>query len=230
MVFKLRVRIRFTEEKRRIDLLQGTLPSSATASRTSPAMAVSTSQTSLLDQKITEALKTSTSPHSPHHLSLAHQTLHNLQHQHHWRSLTLHTHSPTSPHLPLSRPLLSGLPSKRLYTHPDEQIALLKEAARRRSAGLPVEDDPAPQREWVVPTHLREKWTVRELAEVFGDMTVAPPAAAGEEDEDAQGQQSKEGAEDKWRTTKRALLGIVEDDSTVVYYLVHDGIVKPRQN
>ncbi|KAK8167425.1 tRNA-splicing endonuclease subunit Sen15, partial [Phyllosticta citribraziliensis] len=169
--------------------------------------------------------------HSSHHLSLAHQTLHNLEHQHHWHSLTLHTHSPSSPHLPLSRPLLSGLPTKRLYTHPDEQIALLKEAARRRSAGLPAEGDPAPQREWVVPTHLREKWTVRQLAEAFGDMTVVPPEPASEQNTGATGQQSKEGGEeDKWRTSKRALLAIVEDDSTVVYYLVHDGIVKPRQN
>ncbi|KAK8151318.1 tRNA-splicing endonuclease subunit Sen15 [Phyllosticta citrichinensis] len=187
-------------------------------------------QPSLLDQKITEALQGSASGHSSHHLSLAHQTLHNLEHQHHWGSLTLHTHSPSSPHLPLSRPLLSGLPPKRLYTHPDEQIALLKEAARRRSDGLPVEGDPAPQREWVVPTHLREKWTVRQLAEAFGDMTVVPPEPESEQKTGAKGQQSKEGEEDKWRTTKRALLAIVEDDSTVVYYLVHDGIVKPRQN
>lgn len=194
-------------------------------------MALTTSpQTSLLDRKITMALEaSSTSPHSPHHLSLAHQTLHNLEHQHHWSSLTLHTHSPSSPHVPLSRPLLSGLPPKRLYTHPDEQIALLKEAARRKAAGKPSEGDPPPQREWVVPTHLREKWTVRELVEVFGDMSVVPPepAASGENKD---GVVESEQQQDKWRTTKRALLGIVEDDSTVVYYLVHDGVVKPRQN
>ena len=29
---------------------------------------------------------------------------------------------------------------------------------------------------------------------------------------------------------KRVLLATVDDDSTVVYYIVHDGIVKPRQN
>jgi len=29
---------------------------------------------------------------------------------------------------------------------------------------------------------------------------------------------------------KRLLLAVVSDDSTVVYYFVHDGIVKPRQN
>ena len=29
---------------------------------------------------------------------------------------------------------------------------------------------------------------------------------------------------------KRLLLATLDDDSTVVYYIVHDGIVKPRQN
>ena len=35
---------------------------------------------------------------------------------------------------------------------------------------------------------------------------------------------------EKWRSTKRVVLATVSDDSTVVYYIVHDGIVKPRQN
>lgn len=35
---------------------------------------------------------------------------------------------------------------------------------------------------------------------------------------------------DKWRQTKRLLLATVDDDSTIVYYIVNDGIVKPRQN
>jgi len=29
---------------------------------------------------------------------------------------------------------------------------------------------------------------------------------------------------------KRLLLATLQDDSTVVYYIIHDGIVKPRQN
>ena len=29
---------------------------------------------------------------------------------------------------------------------------------------------------------------------------------------------------------KRVLLATLHDDSTVVYYIMHDGIVKPRQN
>jgi tRNA-splicing endonuclease subunit Sen15 len=33
-----------------------------------------------------------------------------------------------------------------------------------------------------------------------------------------------------WRTTKRVVLAIADADSTVVYYILHDGVVKPRQN
>lgn len=40
------------------------------------------------------------------------------------------------------------------------------------------------------------------------------------------------GGRSKWREDlpKRLLLATLDDDSTVVYYIVHDGIVKPRQN
>jgi tRNA-splicing endonuclease subunit Sen15, fungi type len=40
------------------------------------------------------------------------------------------------------------------------------------------------------------------------------------------------GEPNKWRITqpKRVVMAILDDDSTVVYYIVHDGVVKPRQN
>ncbi|KAK0640273.1 putative tRNA-splicing endonuclease subunit tsp-1 [Lasiodiplodia hormozganensis] len=159
-------------------------------------------------------------PQTTAHTALALQIQHNLQHQHQWTALTLHTHSPLPPHAALPRPLLSGLPPRRLYIHPDEQIELLKEDARRKKKGEPAEE-PAPEREWVLPSHLREKWSLRRLGEVFDAVGEVPPLADGAEDA---------GRPNKWRTTKRVMLGILEDDSTVVYYLVHDGPVKPRQN
>ncbi|KAH7047423.1 tRNA-splicing endonuclease subunit Sen15 [Macrophomina phaseolina] len=159
-------------------------------------------------------------PQTTAHHALALQVQHNLQHAHQWTSLQLHTHSPLAPHAPLPRPLLSGMPPRRLYIHPDEQVEILKEQAARRNAGEAV-DEPRPEREWVVPTHLREKWTLARLAGVFDRVGQVPPAPDGEGEGEEAG---------KWRTVKRAMLGIVEDDSTVVYYLVHDGLVKPRQN
>ena len=119
-----------------------------------------------------------------------------------------------------------------------------------------------PRREWVLPTQLREKWSLRKFAEVFDGIGLEPPSTedgvggvtegdgkpdgqsgkrgAGDAKANkgsAQGEASEVGAEggmDRYEGTqkevKRVLLATVSDDSTVVYYIVHDGIVKPRQN
>lgn len=51
----------------------------------------------------------------------------------------------------------------------------------------------------------------------------------GDDDDPADGET---GETNEWRMKmpKRLLMAILEDDSTVVYYIVHDGVVKPRQN
>jgi tRNA-splicing endonuclease subunit Sen15 len=166
--------------------------------------------------------------HLPSLHALATQIEHNLVHQHYWSDLTHHTHSPLN-NAPLPRPLLSGVPPQRLYTHPDEQIELLKDADRARKArsegeegGLEVKAEP--EREWILPTRLSEKWTLRRLAEVFDGISLMPP-------EPEAGEQEQHGKKDnEWRKTKRIVLATVDTDSTVVYYIVQDGVVKPRQN
>jgi tRNA-splicing endonuclease subunit Sen15 len=169
-----------------------------------------------------------TALHLPQLQSLALQIQHNLQYQHYWTDLHVHTHSPLS-NEPLPRPLVSGLPPQRIYVHPDEQVELLKEADRRRKAGKSTAEGSAlqvkaePEREWILPTRLNEKWSLRRLAEVFDAIDFVPPAPG-----DASSSQSV--PNNPWRTTKRVLLGTVDSDSTVVYYIVHDGVVKPRQN
>jgi tRNA-splicing endonuclease subunit Sen15 len=164
------------------------------------------------------------SAHLPHEQSLARQILHNLQHQHHWSQLQVHTRSPVT-NEPLPRPLVSGLPPQRLYVHPDEQVELLKQADSRRKAGqsTTLEVKAESEREWVLPTRLNEKWTLHRLAEVFDAIDMVP--SAPESDAPAH-----DGPANPWRTTKRALLASVDSDSTVVYYIIHDGVVKPRQN
>ena len=143
----------------------------------------------------TKASQTTT--HPPHLHALATQIQGNLLHQHDWNSLATHTHSPIPPHRLLPRPLLSGLPPHRIYTHPDTQLqALMKNKTT----------DDTPETEWVLPTHIEEKWTIQRLCEVFEGVP------AGEEGR------------------KRVLLATVGQDSTVVYYILHEGIVKPRQN
>ena len=158
--------------------------------------------------------------HLPFYHTLTLQILHNLQYQHDWTYLHIHTHSPLTGAL-LPRPLLSGLPPHRIYVHPDDQVEELKRG-----------DDPLkgePEREWVLPTHLAEKWSLRRFGEMFDGIGEVPPTEVEEESV------GKADVEHNWsrrdrRGGKRVLLATVGDDSTVLYYIVHDGIVKPRQN
>ncbi|KAI9669235.1 MAG: hypothetical protein M1829_005112 [Trizodia sp. TS-e1964] len=168
--------------------------------------------------------------HQPHLHHLAIQVQHNLQHQHDWTSLQIHTHSPSlasAPSTLLPRPLVSGVPPQRIYIHPDDQIKLLKKGISTANA--------TPEREWVLPTHLREKWSLKGLAEVFDciprniQQPSMPPDNSGNDTGDAVGTGVgiSIGAEIR---EKRVLLATLSDDTTIVYYIVHDGIVKPRQN
>ena len=190
---------------------------------TSTKMAVAPAQVQAF---IADSAKLSSSTHLPSLHSLALQILHNLQYQHYWTDLKVHTHSPLTKE-PLSRPLVSGLPPHRLYIHPDEQVELLRNADRQRKAaqaageksGLEVKA--RPEYEWVLPTRLNEQWTLRRLAEVFDDISMVPPQTSTA---------SPDVPANPWRTTKRVVLATVDTDSTVVYYIVHDGVVKPRQN
>ena len=185
--------------------------------------------------------------HAPHYHYLAAQILHNLQHQHDWTSLRIHTHCTSQPSslsdvspapsesCLLPRPIISGLPPRSLYTHPDDQIAMLKAGVK--------EEDVRVEREWVLPTHLREKWSLRKFAEVFDGIGLNEPDAEDDgRHAKARGgaggsgsSKAKEGkkSQEDWpreRRAQRVLLATLCDDSTVVYYIVHDGIVKPRQN
>lgn len=161
--------------------------------------------------------------HPPHLHHLAATVLYNLQHQHDWSSLAIHTHSSITGQ-PLPRPLVSGLPPRRIYIHPNEQVEILK---AEHEAGVHVVHHA--EQEWVLPTHLSEKWSLKSFAEIFDAIDVIPPVdRADVEDSNNQNQVGKQ-----WRgkqRQKRLLLATLHDDSTVVYYIMHDGIVKPRQN
>lgn len=155
----------------------------------------------------------------PAHIeSLTLAVLENLENQQDWTSLKVHRDA-SKP-----RPLISGLPPRRIYVHPDEQIEILKaEKAQGQSIPQP------PELEWVMPIHLAEKSSLSAFAAVFDSIEAIPPGTATE------GAASDDTAVQwrQWRGPKRGkriLLATVHDDSTVVYYLMHDGIVKPRQN
>ncbi|KAK8076573.1 hypothetical protein PG994_003845 [Apiospora phragmitis] len=146
--------------------------------------------------------------HPDYLTDLASTVYENLESQHDWTLLESHIHKQSSSLVEnnktwLPRPLITGLPPRRLYLHPDDQVELVKTHATYTV-------DETPEIEWVVPMHLNEKFTLKQLAEVFDSLELPEPLAEGR--------------------CKRLLMAIVHDDSTVVYYFVHDGIVKPRQN
>lgn len=146
----------------------------------------------------------------------------NLTDQHHWTDLQTHTHAPGSS-VPLPHTLISGLAPKRVYVHPDEQAEAIEIETR---TGKKPEGTQEPEYEWVLPVHVDEKWTLRRFSEVFDAIEALPPQAPRREAE--LGPSGKD-----WRgkdRLKRVLMAMVHDDSTVVYYIMHDGIVKPRQN
>lgn len=106
-----------------------------------------------------------------------------------------------------------------------------------QSNGDEGEDDqasmgPEAVREWVLSTHLRETWSLRKMATVFDAICTVPPAPDPSDDALPAKNPPERKVEDpdEWRQTKRLLLATLDHDSTVTYYIVHDGIVKPRQN
>lgn len=170
------------------------------------------------------------------------QILHNLQHQHLWTSLQIHA-TPLDPDsLPQEShpPLISGIPPHRVYTHPDEQLYMLEKGLR--------EDDLRSERLFVIPTAQGQKWSLRRMAaafDVLSDIEIAddearegeagPPVESekARKLEEYYQRREKADATKEWGS-KRVLLGMVDKgmggDGTVVYYIVQEGEVKPRQN
>lgn len=194
-------------------------------------------ETSQLSELI-DSISGSTNPQTATTL----QILHNLQHQHLWTSLQIHaspSDAASSPQEP--RPtLISGIPPHRVYTHPDEQLYMLEKGLR--------EDDLHPERLFVIPTAQGQNWSLSRMAAVFdalpeiknatvdeAEEVVRPPVdsdKAQKLDEYYQ-RREKANATREWGA-ERVLLGMVNKemggDGTVVYYIVQEGEVKPRQN
>ncbi|KAF3930561.1 hypothetical protein ABW19_dt0203285 [Dactylella cylindrospora] len=99
-----------------------------------------------------------------------------------------------------------ALPRPLIYGRPSEQLYNPEPAASTNTEGA---SKPTPDMEYVLAVHLNESFTLRKWAAVFD----AIPTPAEESNR-----------------KKRIVVGVVSGDSTVVYYIMHDGIVKPRQN
>jgi tRNA-splicing endonuclease subunit Sen15, fungi type len=135
----------------------------------------------------------------------------NLKHQHRWTEVDMASsetgnetgnETETEDH----HQLIRGLPPHRVYTHPDEQVEALE--LQRLTGQRP---QLAPEYEWVLALHVDESISVRVLASIFDTIPV------GEQEAHPQ-------------RAKHILVAVVHSDSTIVYYVMHDGLVKPRQN
>ncbi|KAL4881315.1 hypothetical protein BJY04DRAFT_63379 [Aspergillus karnatakaensis] len=200
---------------------------------------------SALTTLITSTLTASEDPNTTH-TSITHQVLHNLQHQHLWTSLKIHNLEATFP-----ATLISGIPPHRVYTHPDEQLYMVERGLR--------EEDVELDRMFVLPTVQGQSFSLGKMAAVFDALPgpgeeygeVAEGEAGSTEEEGEQAEEEKLDAEKaaklkeyydyrvKARKTeewggKRLLLAMIDKgmggEGTVVYYVVHEGTVKPRQN
>jgi tRNA-splicing endonuclease subunit Sen15 len=177
---------------------------------------------SSLQSLLADAARASKTTGHPAHLhQLAATILYNLQYQHDWTELSIQTTS-TVTGSALPRPLVTGVPPRRAYVHPDEQTEILK-AEHETGEKITL----SPEREWVLPTHISEKWSLKKFSEVFDSIEAVPPSSTDTpepvDDEVGSGWRGK-------NRQKRLLLSTLHDDSTVAYYVMHDGIVKPRQN
>lgn len=192
--------------------------------------------------KLIEAADASGNPFSATTL----QILHNLQHQHLWSSLQIHDISTAleASENPSKRPitsspddtaptLISGIPPHRVYTHPDEQLYMLEQGLR--------EDDLKPERLFVIPTAQGQAWSLRRMAAVFDAMSDVQADETTGDGNTAKAEQLAKYYERREvvRKTKewggkRVLLAMVDKgmggEGTVVYYVVQEGEVKPRQN
>ncbi|KAK6515396.1 hypothetical protein TWF506_007732 [Arthrobotrys conoides] len=144
-------------------------------------------------------------------LNLRSVVLSNLQHQHYWTDIKLLDTQldidENTQNDPLPRPMIYGRPPEQLYN---------PEPASSTNEGSSSERPPA-DKEYVLPVHLTEKLSLRTWASVFDNLPTPPEGG-------------KEGGEGGDANRKRIVVAVVSGDSTVVYYIMHDGIVKPRQN
>lgn len=151
----------------------------------------------------------------------------------------IHLSSNPNASIPLPVPMISGRPPAPLYIHPDVQAYMIKN--RVKEADIPVE------LEWVLPMSIGDKWTLRRLAEVFASLPERDTlqwVQVEEPDYTTHDQRQSEsngtaangkGGPEPYKDAKRILMGMISHagmggDGTLVYYIMQEGEVKPRQN
>jgi len=163
------------------------------------------------------------------------EILHNLRYQHHWTDLKrdlvcLNVNVNANVNVNVNATLISGFPPRHSYIHPDLQNYLVKHSMT--DSAIPV------QREWVLPLSLGEKWTLARFCALFDRLPEREVVVVrGNTGGSGSGSGSGSGGPGVYqhRDQKRVLLGMRANeggggDGTVVYYIMQEGQVKPRQN
>ncbi|GMF00243.1 unnamed protein product [[Candida] boidinii] len=101
--------------------------------------------------------------------------------------------------------LIHGYPPKQLnptipYKHQEGEI-ITDKTSRNLDSKI--------SKEWVLPILKSTKLTIEKIDLIFENIKL------------------KNGLIER---PKRILLGIIDDDSSIVYYTIHDGVTKPRQS
>lgn len=138
--------------------------------------------------------------------SMAVAVIHNLREQHGWLNLKL---VPTNSHK-ITRPLVLGLPPQLLYIHPDDQKKAISDGSIFN--GPPIH----PTYECIFCMHAAEFISAETFIDIF----------------DVRAESTSHLSEYKTQCShsERLMLAVVHPDSSIAYYIIHQGLVKPRQN
>ncbi|KAK7207223.1 Sen15 protein-domain-containing protein [Myxozyma melibiosi] len=88
-----------------------------------------------------------------------------------------------------------------------ELVFVLGRPADRLYATDEYDEDGLPVHEWILPVRTESTWSIQRTVAVFESLEAYTRAPV-----------------------KRVLMGMYTDDSTVVYYFVHKGLIKPRKH
>lgn len=97
--------------------------------------------------------------------------------------------------------LIEGIPKEPLLT--DEIEEEIDKPFLDKKAEIKINE----KRELVLPYRVTDKLTPKRLKEIFDELEIKLD-----------------------KRPKRIIIGIINDDSTIVYYFIHDGVYKPKRN
>lgn len=107
----------------------------------------------------------------------------------------------------MAEQIRTNLVHQHLWTDVEIHVTKLTDLVHGTPPKTLHPDDTEIRSEWLVPARSNDDWTIKQWDECFR----AAEGVAGKD-------------------VDRMLMAIVDNDSTIVYYFVYKGLVKPRKN